>query len=211
MIARHPVINFDQAFLAHKLNFDPVLATGRDNRHAILLGVDTLPNFLIGVAVPDEAVLAHLELRSCPLGVRWHAEAKVQRVRDWLFDDLRLVHRVLNNDGALCRRLFLRCLIRGSLRLCFFLALFNFLFGFIALEMLDDHRVNKKGLFIDVNLSINQRLLLLRHISRRDCRAMAEKSGFSNLPLESDQSVALSLHLLMLLVGKHLTDISVWA
>jgi hypothetical protein len=82
-VTRNAVINFNEAFLAHKSNLDPVFATGRDHWRSILLRVNAFPNFLVGVHVLDEPVFGQLELRSYPLCVGRHTKAKIETVFNW--------------------------------------------------------------------------------------------------------------------------------
>jgi hypothetical protein len=77
MVAWDTIINLDKPLFAHKSNLNPVLAARRNNWHTLLLWVDPLPDVLVCVAVLNESVFAHLELRGCPLGVGWHAKAQV--------------------------------------------------------------------------------------------------------------------------------------
>ena len=41
------IVDLNEAFLAHEAHFDPIFATWRDNRHVVLLRVDSLPNELV--------------------------------------------------------------------------------------------------------------------------------------------------------------------
>ena len=76
------IIDLNQTLLTHKSQFNPIFAARRENGHAVLLRVDSLPDQLVGVDITDVAVLGQLELRCDPLCVRRQAEAQVQAVLD---------------------------------------------------------------------------------------------------------------------------------
>ena len=86
MTAWHSVIDLDKSFFAHEPKLDPVLTGWRDSWDTVLLWINSLPNSLIGVYIPDSSISDELELGSHPLSILGHQEVHVQATIDWDLD-----------------------------------------------------------------------------------------------------------------------------
>jgi hypothetical protein len=86
MTTWHSVIDLDKSLLTHEPELDPVLTGWRNNWDTIFLWVNSLPNSLIGVNIPDSSISDELELGSHPLSVFGHQEVHVQATINWNLD-----------------------------------------------------------------------------------------------------------------------------
>jgi len=84
--AWHSVIYLDKSLLTHEPELDPVLTGWRNSWDTILLWVNSLPNSLIGVNIPDCSISDELELGSHPLSVLGHQKVHVQATINWDLD-----------------------------------------------------------------------------------------------------------------------------
>jgi hypothetical protein len=153
VVARHAVINFNEAFFTHHSQFDPVFTRRRQDGSAIFLRIDTLPNLFFRFTIDHASVFAELELRGNPLSVERHAETEVQAVFYRYFYHMGLVTLIFFFTS------FSSWLLSGFLvSFCFsFFGCFtclNFFFGFKAFLRLNETGLDLNFFFFDFHANV---------------------------------------------------------
>lgn len=210
-VTRDPVVDFNQTLLSHETQLDPVLAARREAWQAVLLGIDSLPDELLGVNVTHVAVLGQLELGGHPFSVRRHAEAKIETILDRHAQELGLVGRICLGCLSFGSRLLL--LLAGLVCLSFLLLLLfsatNFFLRLQALKV-GDYAWVDFDLFL-VNMSLNlfveglELLWLQLFLSLSSC--CVQQVLLSYRPFRALLLFLLCFEPLMLLLRKYLAEI----